>query len=84
MNRFAAETVGLSAEARDRLLLATEAKTEATPFRVIADPRLIACPNCQVAAGERCTVPTDTARRPVNWIHSARIDAVTNPERKLS
>jgi hypothetical protein len=30
------------------------------------------CPACNAAPGSPCTAPTDTSRRPVGWIHSAR------------
>lgn len=32
----------------------------------------VECPACMVPAGERCTVPTETSRRPVDWVHFAR------------
>lgn len=34
----------------------------------------VACPACQVKAGQKCTAPTDTSRREVAWTHSARHD----------
>lgn len=30
------------------------------------------CPACQARAGEPCTQPTNTARKPVSWFHLAR------------
>lgn len=35
-----------------------------------------ACPNCQSPVGEKCTQPTDTGRKPVSFIHSARLRLV--------
>lgn len=35
----------------------------------------VSCPNCQAKPGEPCTQPTDTGRRPVAFVHSARITA---------
>lgn len=32
----------------------------------------VACPNCQAAKLEQCTVPTSTGRRIVTWYHLAR------------
>ena len=32
----------------------------------------VECPACMVPAGDRCTVPTETSRRPVDWVHFAR------------
>lgn len=32
----------------------------------------VECPACMVPAGERCTAPTETSRRPVDWVHFAR------------
>lgn len=39
-------------------------------------PLAIVCPNCQAAAFEPCTQPTDTGRKIVGWFHHARTDAV--------
>lgn len=39
------------------------------------DDRKVACPACQVPAGEPCTAPTEKGRRPVTWTHSARTEA---------
>lgn len=41
-------------------------------------PLAVACPACQSPAGERCTQPTDTTRKPVEWFHVAREDAVAS------
>lgn len=38
----------------------------------MANPRVVACPNCNAKPGEPCSQPTDTGRRDVNWYHSAR------------
>lgn len=38
------------------------------------DPFSIPCPACNARPRERCTAPTDTSRRPVNWYHHARAD----------
>ena len=32
------------------------------------------CPTCHAPVGEPCTQPTDIGRKPVKWIHSARLD----------
>lgn len=32
----------------------------------------VQCPACMAPEGERCTAPTDTSRRPVDWVHYAR------------
>lgn len=37
----------------------------------------IECPVCQAKAGEKCTAPTNTGRKPVTWLHAGRI--VTTP-----
>jgi hypothetical protein len=31
------------------------------------------CPACASPIGSKCTEPTDTGRRPVTWIHNARV-----------
>ena len=48
------------------------------------DDLKVPCPNCQAKPGERCTQPTDTGRRPVDWVHAARHDAAIgwNAERE--
>lgn len=38
----------------------------------VITPGSIACPACMVSGGERCTVATETGRKPVNWVHLAR------------
>ncbi len=30
------------------------------------------CPVCQSKPGQLCTQPTDTTRKPVNWMHTDR------------
>jgi len=40
-----------------------------------AQAHTVACPACMARRGEACTQPTDTARRPVRWVHLAREDA---------
>jgi hypothetical protein len=48
--------------------------TETTPT---ANPRDVACPACYSPAGQPCTQPTDTSRKPVSWVHYAREHAAT-------
>lgn len=31
------------------------------------------CPVCHAKPGRRCTAPTDTGRRPVEWLHLSRV-----------
>lgn len=33
----------------------------------------VTCPACNAKPGKPCTVPTDTGRRAVNWLHLARV-----------
>lgn len=42
-------------------------------------PIAATCPACQAKPGERCTHPTDTGRREVNWFHLARIEEARYP-----
>lgn len=44
----------------------------------------VQCPNCQAPATHRCTVPTDTGRKSVRWVHSARVDAAVKQMREHS
>lgn len=32
----------------------------------------VRCPTCQAPPGSPCTQPTDSSRRDVTWVHSAR------------
>lgn len=41
----------------------------------IKQAHAVTCPACHAAAGQPCTTPTDTGRRPVPWVHHARCDA---------
>lgn len=34
--------------------------------------RDVTCPNCNAQPGQPCTQPTDTSRKAVAWVHSAR------------
>lgn len=43
-----------------------------------------ACPACQAPPGERCTSPTNTARREVRWIHLARYESNQEARRASS
>ena len=48
---------------------------------VAVRPLDVPCPNCQARVGEKCTVPTNTARVNVSWFHLAREGAA---ERKAT
>lgn len=36
------------------------------------DPISVECPNCDSPPGEKCTQPTEFARKHVSWFHYAR------------
>ena len=36
-------------------------------------PKAYPCPNCQSKPGDKCTQPTNTGRKPVDWFHDARV-----------
>lgn len=38
----------------------------------MVDPRTLPCPACNAQAGEPCSQPTNTSRKPVNWHHLIR------------
>lgn len=37
----------------------------------------VQCPNCNALPGDPCTQPTENARKPVPWYHSARFNEYT-------
>lgn len=41
---------------------------------VTAGDYKVKCPVCGAEPNKRCTVPTDTSRKTVWWVHSARHD----------
>lgn len=53
-------------------------------FKTIEHERSVPCPACQAKAGEKCTAPTDTGRRPVEWVHLAREVAADEAEQEKS
>jgi hypothetical protein len=38
----------------------------------------VACPACNAQPGQPCTVPTDTSRKLVSWVHLARRASVSS------
>jgi len=40
-------------------------------------PLEIRCPACNAGPGQKCSAPTDTGRRDVEWVHHAREDAAS-------
>lgn len=38
------------------------------------NPMGVVCYACGAQVGKRCTAPTDTSRRPVDWFHLVRSD----------
>lgn len=53
-------------------------------FKPIEHERSVPCPVCQVAAGEKCTAPTDMGRREVEWVHLDREVAADEAEQEQS
>lgn len=41
----------------------------------VAQAQTEVCENCNAQAGQPCTQPTDTGRKPVAWVHLIREDA---------
>lgn len=37
--------------------------------------KMVDCPNCQSKANAKCTQPTESGRKAVRWVHSAREQA---------